>query len=136
MVKKGGSADEYRSFKVAGSSIGFSGGTYISKSPSSAARKAAHKLFHAVNKEPHYQHYKSVTSIKFILVEKTQGSSHKSYFYDAVKLPYDKPIEREIPNPKDPKNPIVIKYYYDVKLRTCHESEMHSVVPSHVAASQ
>ncbi len=133
MVKKGGSSttEEYRSFKVAGSSIGHSGGTYISKSPSSAARKAAHKLFQAINHDPHYQHYKNTMSVKFILVEKTQGSAHKSYFYDAIKVPYDKPLERQIPNPKDPQNPIIIKYYYDVKLRSCHENEMHSVVPSH-----
>jgi hypothetical protein len=109
MSAKGGD----RHFTVAGSELGVSGGTY-SGTPYAAAKKAARVLF---AKTTHKK-------FKFILREKTQGSSKKSYFYEAEIHDLKTPIVIESWKKKDG-TPVTITK--EVKLRTCHHDEMQSV---------
>jgi hypothetical protein len=128
MVKKASHMDiDYRSFTVAGSSIGFEGGKYISVSPSSAAKKAATRMFSLTKTGRKFSNHKSEDSIKFILRETTRGSEHKTYFYDAYKHKYDEPQVRTIPSPN---GPVEIKYEYTIKIRACQEHEMKSISKS------
>lgn len=102
-----------RHFTVAGSELGVHGGNY-SGTPYSAAKKAARILFSKT------QHKK----FKFILREKTQGSDKKSFFYEAEVKDLKTPIVIESWKKKDG-TPVTITK--EVKLRTCHHDEMHSV---------
>jgi len=91
-----------RHFVVAASEVGFNGGLYKSKSPISAAKKAAKVLLRMIENKDHnpewhkFDHFKGKT-VKFILRESTQGSAKKSYFYEAslVHLKEPKIIQRD-----------------------------------------
>lgn len=76
--------DKKRSFTIQGSDITFEGGNYKGDTPKGAARKAAKRLFSLVKDEKSpYHKYSRLTTIKFILREKTRGSEKKTYFYEA-----------------------------------------------------
>lgn len=99
MVKKSSNPDaSYRSFKVEGSSIGFEGGKFISKTPTSAAKKVSRKLFDLIQKSPEFSKYKSDKDVQFIIRESTQGSSHKTYAYEGIKVKLSQPVVRVLPN--------------------------------------
>lgn len=100
-----------RSFTVQGSEFGVTGGTYHSKTPSAAAKKAARIL---LKSKP------SAKSVKFILREATRGSAKKSYFYEAFVHHLDTPI---VVN----RGGVEITIKKQLKLRTCQQHEMHSV---------
>jgi hypothetical protein len=89
-----------RSFKIAGSDIGFEGGRYKtdkSGTPISAARKAASVLFRMIENKNHekkfnkYHAFAHHKGIKFIISETTRGSNHESYYYEAVSTPLKTP---------------------------------------------
>ena len=99
MVKKSSNPDvSYRSFKIEGSSIGFEGGKFISKTPTGAAKKVSRKLFDLVQKNHEYAKYKSDKDVQFIIRESTQGSSHKTYAYEGHKVVLSQPVVRVLPN--------------------------------------
>ena len=66
---------EYDSFTIYESSVGEKGGRYISKTPYSAANKAASRLFKST----------SSNSISFIIQKTTNGSNKKFYSYSATR---------------------------------------------------
>lgn len=70
-----------RSFTVAESEIGVSGGRYKSETPGAAAVKAARMLF----KELSGRSGKKPTAIHFVLRESTRGSNHEQYAYIGIK---------------------------------------------------
>lgn len=110
---------EKRTFTVAGSDHGVTGGTYISTSPTAAAKKAARIL----SKKTHLDKF------KFILREKTKGSEKKSYFYEANIVNLRTPIVIEAWKKKDG-TPVTITK--KINLRVCHHDEMHTVkTPRH-----
>lgn len=96
-----------RSFKIdaikntSGNKVNFTGGRYISNTPSGAAKKA----FSSYNKLK-----KSVKSLKITMKETTQGSAHKTFNYKVSKIKSD--MERELPNGD------VIKYAYEIKTKS------------------
>lgn len=113
------SAKGERHFTVSGSDVGVSGGTYTSDSPYAAAKKAASQISRKNKKSDKF---------KFILREKTQGSSKKSFFYEAtiehLKTPIETPWKKADGTP-------VFKTK-KVHLRTCHGDELKSVhTPKH-----
>jgi len=75
-----------RSFTVDSSSIGVTGGRYKSKVPSSAAKKAASKLFAK----------KNTKSMEFQIRETTRGSDKQIYAYKAIRETLAKPLVRVI----------------------------------------
>lgn len=76
--------DKKRSFTIQGSEIAFKGGDYKGDTPKGAAKKAAKRLFALTrDKESPFHRYARLTTIKFILREKTRGSDKKTYFYEA-----------------------------------------------------
>jgi len=81
-----------RSFTVSNSSIKESGGRYISKTPSAAAKKAASKLFAKKDKDAKNK----TNSVKFDLRESTRGSDKKVYTYTAVREKLPKQTTRVI----------------------------------------
>lgn len=107
-------ASEKRTFTVAGSDHGVTGGNYVSTSPTAAAKKAARVLA----KKTHLEKF------KFILREKTKGSEKKSYFYEAMVENLKEPIVIEAWTKKDG-TPVTITK--KIHLRVCHHSEMHTV---------
>ena len=129
MVKGSDSSKDYRSFSIAGSAIGYDGSRFISETPAGAANKAAKRLFQLARKDPEFKHFKSATSIKFILIEATRGSGEKTYFYDGYRKPLPKPhVQREFPNPKDPDNPIVVTYTHKIVVRAGMEHDFRHIV--------
>lgn len=127
MVKKANNPNvEYRSFIIQGSSLGFEGGHFVSKSPSAAAKKASRKLFALVEKDAEYKRYAGEEVIQFILRETTQGSAHKTYPYDARKTELKTPLELPIKD-KDG-NPL--KVYFVYKAIPLKEHEVHSYLQS------
>ncbi len=72
---------EYDSFTIYESSVGEKGGRYISKTPYSAANKAANRLFKAT----------SSNSLTFILQKTTNGSNKRFYSYTATRTKLSKP---------------------------------------------
>jgi hypothetical protein len=117
MVKKEGKSDFFRSFTVAGSSIGFEEGKYVSKTPGSAAKKIARKLHSLIEKDSKYARYKGEKTVQFIMRETTMGSDHKTFAYDAEKSKLAEPITRTFPNGKD----YVITHAYKAKALFPHE---------------
>ena len=131
MVKKNG--EDYRSFTIEGSSVGFEGAKLVSKTPGAAAQKAGNKLFNLVKKDAGFSRFKNVSVIQFIIREQTLGSIHKTFPYDARVVKLDVPITREFPNKKDPSNPIVYKIDHKVKIKALKEHEVHSSLQSKLA---
>jgi len=78
-----------KTYTVESSSVNVSGGRYKSNSPSSAARKAATKLFKKAKG-------KSVAKITFCLRESTSGSDKKEFHYVANRVKLTKPLVRVI----------------------------------------
>jgi hypothetical protein len=133
MVKKHG--QDYRSFTIEGSSIGFEGAKLISKSPSGAATKAANKLFRLLEKESKYARFKSDAVVQFIIRESTAGSAHKFLAYDARKVKLPTPITREFPNKADPSNPIKYVITHKVKVKALKEHELHTALKAKFGGS-
>jgi hypothetical protein len=133
MVKKANNPDvEYRSFIIQGSSLGFEGGHFVSKSPSGAAKKASRKLFSLLEKDPEYKRFSHEEVIQFILRETTQKSAHKTYPYDARKEKLKTPIELPIKD-KDG-NPL--KVYFVYKAIPLKEHEVLSSLQSKLNVSK
>lgn len=129
MVKKASNPKkDYRSFTIQGSSIGYQGGSYISASPSGAAKKAAKQLFKLVEKEAEYKKYDDEKVIQFILRETTQGSKHKTYAYDGKKHKFPKPVELPIKDKNG--NPLTVEYEF--KAVPLKEHEVHSYLQQHL----
>jgi hypothetical protein len=124
MVKKNGK-EGYRSFTIEGSSISFEGGEFISKTPGGAASKVANKLYRLIYSKSEYARYRSDGVVQFIIREKTQGSAHKTFAYDAKRTKLPTPIKREIPNKKTGK-PTVYEITHKVKVKALKESEIRS----------
>ncbi len=78
-----------KTYTVESSSVNVTGGRYKSKSPSSAARKAATKLFKKAKG-------KAVAKITFCLRECTSGSDKKEFHYVANRVKLTKPLVRVI----------------------------------------
>lgn len=75
------------------SCIKVSGGRYKSKSPISAAKKAATRLFKRAQSIPKFKNLKKIT---FCIRETTQGSSNNMYDYSAERIKLAKPLVRQI----------------------------------------
>ncbi len=117
-----------RTFTIQASEIGFSGGEYKSDIPSKAAKKAANRLFELVSKNDAYKKFSDLTSIKFILREKSKGSDKKTFFYDATKKDLRSPkyIRVKAPDNKDADENGYIKYpiHKEIKVATCSQSHV------------
>jgi hypothetical protein len=81
-----------RTFVIAGSDIGHTGGRYFSDnsgSPLSAARKASKVLFRMIENKANkpdwekFDKFKDHKTVKFLLRESTKGSEKKTYYYEA-----------------------------------------------------
>lgn len=98
-----------RRFTIAGSDVGYSGGSYkTSGSPLHAAQKAARMLFrvvrlgasHVKNPKEHpahakyakYASFEKQKKIKFLVRETTKGSNKESFYYEATIKALDKPV--------------------------------------------
>lgn len=90
-----------RKFTVEKSSIGESGGRYISETPSAAAKKAASRLFAKKT---------DLKPIKFTLRETTRGSSKPVYEYTASKEKLKNPSTRIIKDKNGNEKKIENKY--------------------------
>jgi hypothetical protein len=129
MVKKASNpTKEYRSFTIQGSSIGFEGASYVSSSPSGAAKKAARKLFTLVEKDTQYKRFDDEKVIQFILRETTLNSKHKTYAYDAKKIKFSTPVALPIKDKNG--NPLMVEYEY--KAVPLKEYEVHSSLQPHL----
>jgi hypothetical protein len=82
-----------RTFTVESSCINVSGGRYKSSSPSSAAKKAASKLF---KKASGMSKFKNIRKITFSIRETTSGSDKTEYHYKAGRVKLTQPVVRVI----------------------------------------
>ena len=110
--------EKRRFFTIDSSSIGFTGGRFKVKvgkgSRGSAAKKAGKRLFQIVKEGRYNNNSSKPQRITFELREVTKGSDHKVTKYSAVLKKLNTPRERQFPNPKDPSNPIIVKYNNEV----------------------
>lgn len=127
MVKKAGkSAEFFRSFTIEGSSIGFTGGVFVSKTPGSASKKATRKLFKVLHEDSEYARFRGDKKMQFILRESTQGSSHKTLAYDGYKNKLSPPVVRKLPGGKE----YVIEFEY--KTKALKEHQVHDSLKHHL----
>ncbi len=77
-----------RSFAIQSSSVGYTGGRYISHTAQGAAYHAANILSQVQGK----RNNKAKSEITFVIKETTRGSSKKEYPYRAVITKRDKPL--------------------------------------------
>jgi len=109
-----------RSFVIAGSDIGYTGGNYKNRTPIAAGRKAGKALLRMIENKDNkaewqkYHAHKDAKSVKFILREATQGSAKKTYFYEASVVHLKEPVTIE----RDGKQIIVSK---KVIVKTCND---------------
>jgi len=89
----------YDSFTIYESSVGYSGSRLISKTPFSAAGKAATRIFKETDDE----------SINFVLRKTTLNSSHKFYAYDAEVQELNPPLKIKLQGPNGTVTKIVKK---------------------------
>lgn len=80
-----------KTFKVAGSGIGFEGGRYRG-SFATAAKKAGSKLFDKIANSSSFKKFSYKKSIFFILQETTQGSEKKTKAYTVTQVKLDEPV--------------------------------------------
>lgn len=85
----------FRSFTIdsihkypGGSKINYTGGRFISDTPSAAAKKAFTKAYH-------HLHAKGPISFKICMRETTRGSSKKEYLYRVTKKSEKVEVERD-----------------------------------------
>jgi hypothetical protein len=97
-----------RTFTIDHSCINISGGRYRSKDASSAARKAASRLF---SKAKSGSKYKNIRKITFCIRETTQGSKKDHYEYKAERVKLEKPVERVI-------NGVTIVNHFKIKIKS------------------
>jgi hypothetical protein len=109
MVKCSNGNLDCRSFKIAGSGIGFKGGRYVSKGVYIAAKRAGSKLFQKLN-DPAYKKHAKKNKIKFILIETTKGSKKKTRAYEATRSKLSQPVTTIINGKR-----ITYKYTYSIK---------------------
>lgn len=121
-------SEKKRTFTIQGSDITFKGGDYKGDTPKVAAKKAAKRLFAlARDRKSPYHRYAHLSTIKFILREKTQGSDKKTYFYEANihELTGDaiKYIKVKSPDSEEADEDGYIKYPItkEIKVATCAE---------------
>ena len=121
-------ADKKRSFTIQGSDITFKGGDYKGDTPKGAAKKAAKRLFSLIKDEKSpFHRYARLSTIKFILREKTRGSEKKTYFYEAniheLKGDEIKYIKVKSPESEEADEEGYIKYPItkEIKVATCAE---------------
>jgi hypothetical protein len=126
MVKKQGKSGEYRSFTIEGSSIGFDGGKFLSKTPGEASTKVGRKLFRLVNKESKFARFKGDKTFQFILRETTQGSAHRVFAYEAHKKKLDTPLERKLPTG------VVLIIEDEIKTYALKEHQVHDSLKPHL----
>lgn len=74
--------------KTNGSSVRYTGGRFISDTPSSAARKAFTKAYHHLK-------ISGPMTLKISIRETTQGSLHKTYDYRINKVAENIEVERD-----------------------------------------
>ena len=96
-------------YTVHESDIDFTGGRYKSKSPSSAAKKAASRMFKMTNKK----------HVVFTLRQTTQGTNKKLYKYRAEKIKLDKPVILTIKGVE-----IIYNHKIDIKPLSINDSKM------------
>lgn len=96
-------------YTVHESDIGFTGGRYKSKSPSSAAKKAASRMFKMTNKK----------HIVFTIRQTTQGTNKKMYKYRAENVKLDKPVILNIKGVE-----IIYNHKIDIKPLSISDREM------------
>lgn len=103
-----------KTFKVAGSGIGFKGGRYYANTPIQAAKKAGSQLFRRVNTDPLYKSHSKRTSIKFIIVETTKGAANrgKTHNYIVTRKKKSKPMVAVRGN-------TTVTYEYDYTVTPC-----------------
>jgi hypothetical protein len=123
-----GADKKKRTFTIQGSEITFKGGSYKGDSPKTAAKKAARRLFALIDdKNSPYHRYSHLSTIKFILREKTRGSDKSTYFYEA-NMHELKGKDVKYIKIKDPSNPEADEDGYiqypitkDIKIASCPE---------------
>jgi hypothetical protein len=95
MVKCANGDPDCRSFKIAGSGIGYKGGRYVAKTPAVAAKRAGARLFQKIQNDPEFKKYANKTSIKFILKEVTKGrkNTNKTVAYEVFRKKLSTPLE-------------------------------------------
>lgn len=109
MVKCSNGNTDCRSFKIAGSGIGFKGGRYVAPSRTVAARRAGSKIFQKINNDSNYTKFNKKMSVKFILVETSRGMPKKTVAYEVTKEKLTKPTEF-----KKGGQTIIVKFKYIV----------------------
>lgn len=115
--------EDYRSFTVEGSSIGFEEGKFVSRNPGGAAKKVARKLHKLIETDSKYSRFNN-NEVQFILRETTVGSSHKTLAYQAHKNKLATPVVRTLPNGKE----YTITHEY--KALALREHEVHASLKS------
>lgn len=74
--------------KIGGGRINYTGGRYLSDSPSQSVKKMFTKIYHHIGK-------KGPLSLKITIYETTQNSLHKTYTYIVKKIKDITTIERD-----------------------------------------
>jgi hypothetical protein len=98
-------------YTIAGSTIGFDGGRYKSKTPSAAAKKAGTRLFKEAESKK-----KKINEIKFFLRQTTRGSKHNIYQYHVIRKKLATPSVVTIGDKK-------IVYNFEIKVTPCQMTE-------------
>jgi hypothetical protein len=98
-------------YTIAGSTIGFDGGRYKSKTPSAAAKKAGTRLFKEAESKK-----KKINEVKFFLRQTTRGSKHTIYQYHVIRKKLATPSVVTIGDKK-------IVYNFEIKVTPCQMSE-------------
>jgi hypothetical protein len=101
--------EQQRSFTVYGSNVNFKGGRYISLMPSSAAKKAASRIF---------REYPKKSVVVLTLRETTAGSNHDNYSYKATKVNLKKPVVVMIGSKK-------IEYTFKIDIKAVEVEKSH-----------
>jgi len=101
--------EQKRSFTVYGSNVNFKGGRYISLTPSSAAKKAASRIF---------REYPRKSVVVLTLRETTSGSNHDNFSYKATKVNLKEPVVVTIGSKK-------IEYTFKIEIKAVEVEKSH-----------
>ena len=96
-------------FTVYGSNVNFKGGRYISLTPSSAAKKAASRIF---------REYPRKSVVVLTLRETTAKSNHDNFSYKATKVNLKEPVVITIGSKK-------IEYTFKIEIKAVEVEKSH-----------
>jgi hypothetical protein len=121
-MPKCSNGEECSSFKIVGSGINFTGGRYVAKNFSTAAKRAGSQLYSKVHNQSEYKKYDNKPSIKFLLKETTKGGKKSTKAYEVFRVKLANPKVITLKGVE-----VTYKYNYKVEALKISEAEVSSL---------